>query len=625
MNFPIPVNMTVDSGEAIQMTVQGDVAVSCVVDLRISPAIQTPYDGPYSVTPTESVQTLETADKSMTDNVTVDAIPSDYVGSAVPRRTKNDINITKIVMPGGVQKPVAIAAKGYYASTTTKDIPTGTATTPATSITADPTVSVDSNGLVTASVSASQPVTPTVNEGYVMSGTAGTVSVQGSSTLQLSTQAGETITPTETEQTAVAAQKYTTGDIKVAAIPSDYIGSEVPQKSTSDMTASGATVTAPAGYYSEAASKTIPNATWKNASAVGVVPEISVDSSGLITANCSGWTSIHPLTASGYADSDTAANIQLSGVKTSQLSTQAAATITPTESEQTAVTAGKYTTGIVKVSGIPSDYVGSTVTRKAAGTYTPSSVAQEIAAGQYLDGAQTIEAVAPPYYDMSGKLAWLGADATLVKEITLTNVKLADTAFASWTPSTTATDILATRTAGTFTASDMPDYDYYICWETVIPIEYQAGAVNKARGIYLAAYHVQAIVRRASSYANYQAGNANSNVNVSAFTGGNFYRYYGSTQGTITYTNSASYGFYGTVTANTISSTTAASPTITLKTPKVTSRCSTTYLSTSNAALIDQDKTVIKQKCRVYRVKKASFMQGVWFEVMRLMQEVDPA
>ena len=204
-------------------------------------------------------------------------------------------------------------------------------------------------------------------------------------------------------------------------------------------------------------------------------------------------------------------------------------------------------------------------------------------------------------------------------------MKLSATAFHTWTPSTTAADILATRTAGTFTASDMPDYDYYICWDTVIPIEYQSGAVDKARGIYLAAYHVQAIVRRASSYANYQAGNANSNVNVSAFTGGNFYRYYGSTQGTITYTNSTSYGFYGTVTANTISSTTSNSPTITLKTPKVTARCSTTYLSTSNAALIDQDKTVIHQKCRVYRVKKASFMQGVWLEVMRLMQEVDPA
>ncbi len=229
------------------------------------------------------------------------------------------------------------------------------------------------------------------------------------------------------------------------------------------------------------------------------------------------------------------------------------------------------------------------------------------------------------FFDMSDDLSWLGADAKLVEEITLSDVKLSATNFASWTPSTTASDILATRTAGTFTASNTPDYDYYICWETVIPIEYQAGAVNKARGIYLAAYHVQAIVRRASSYANYQAGNMNNNINVSAFTGGNFYRYYGSTQGTITYTNSTSYGFYGTVTANTISSTTANSPTITLKTPKVTARCSTTYLSTSNAALIDQDKTVIKQKCRVYRVKKTSFMQGVWKQVMRLMQEVDPA
>ena len=55
MNFPIPVNMTVDSGEAIQMTVQGDVTVSCVVDLRISPNVQETYDGPYSVTPSESV------------------------------------------------------------------------------------------------------------------------------------------------------------------------------------------------------------------------------------------------------------------------------------------------------------------------------------------------------------------------------------------------------------------------------------------------------------------------------------------------------------------------------------------------------------------------------------------
>lgn len=210
MSFPIPVNMTVDSGEAIQMTVHGDVTVSCVVDLRISPIVQETYDGPYSVTPTESVQTLETDGKLMADNVTVGAIPDDYVGSAVPRRTKNDINITKIVMPGGVQAPVAIAAKGYYQSTTTKDIPTGTATTPDTSLTATPSLWFSPSGLVVAIVSTSQSVAPVVSEGYVMSGTAGTVSVQGRGTLQLDTQAAQTITPTTADQT-IDSGKFLTG------------------------------------------------------------------------------------------------------------------------------------------------------------------------------------------------------------------------------------------------------------------------------------------------------------------------------------------------------------------------------------------------------------------------------
>lgn len=57
-------------------------------------------------------------------------------------------------------------------------------------------------------------------------------------------QAATTITPTEREQIAVPKETYTTGDVKVKAIPSDYIGSGVPRKSSSEMSASGATVTA---------------------------------------------------------------------------------------------------------------------------------------------------------------------------------------------------------------------------------------------------------------------------------------------------------------------------------------------------------------------------------------------
>lgn len=113
------------------------------------------------------------------------------------------------------------APAGYYASSASKAVSSGSASTPATTITANPTISVSSGGLITASVSASQSVTPTVSAGYVSSGTAGTVSVSGSNTSQLTTQAAQTITPTKSAQT-IASGKYLTGTQTIAAIPAAY-------------------------------------------------------------------------------------------------------------------------------------------------------------------------------------------------------------------------------------------------------------------------------------------------------------------------------------------------------------------------------------------------------------------
>ena len=73
-------------------------------------------------------------------------------------------------------------------------------------------------------------------------------------------------TPSETAQSAtVTADSGYDGlssvDVSVGAISSTYVGSGIDQRDSSDLTASGATVTVPAGYYAEQASKAVASGT----------------------------------------------------------------------------------------------------------------------------------------------------------------------------------------------------------------------------------------------------------------------------------------------------------------------------------------------------------------------------
>jgi hypothetical protein len=99
---------------------------------------------------------------------------------------------------------------GYYASQVTKSVSSGSAETPTTTITKNPSISINSSGLITASVSGTQSVTPKVTEGYVSSGTAGTITVSGSATKQLTTKAATTYTPSTSNQT-IASGTYLSG------------------------------------------------------------------------------------------------------------------------------------------------------------------------------------------------------------------------------------------------------------------------------------------------------------------------------------------------------------------------------------------------------------------------------
>lgn len=143
-----------------------------------------------------------------------------------------------------------------------------------------------------------------------------------------------TITPSESQQTKTPT-KYGFSKVVVNAISNTFVGSAITRRTSADMTASGASVTAPAGYYATAQSKSV------SAGSV-TVTDPTVSASGLITAGAT--------VSAGYVSQNPSS-------KTKQLTTQAAKTVTPTKSEQTLVNAGVYTTGAQKVAAIPAEYI----------------------------------------------------------------------------------------------------------------------------------------------------------------------------------------------------------------------------------------------------------------------------
>lgn len=122
------------------------------------------------------------------------------------------------------------------------------------------------------------------------------------------------------------------GDIlsgKTAYSNGQRIEGTIPIKGEANLSASGAMVTVPAGYYPSAVSRAVGTADQ-------AVPIISIGSGGLIKAIAA--------QNAGYVSAGTKSANE-------QMPTQAAATITPGTAAKTAVAAGRYTTGAVTVAG----------------------------------------------------------------------------------------------------------------------------------------------------------------------------------------------------------------------------------------------------------------------------------
>lgn len=159
-----------------------------------------------------------------------------------------------------------------------------------------------------------------------------------------------------------------------------YTGS-IATKSGTDLTASGDTVSVPAGYYASTATKAVDASSAATpATSITANPTITISSAGLITATVSASQSVTPTVSAGYVSTGTAGTVSVSGSKTEQMTTQAATTITPGTSNQS-VAAGTYLTGAITILG-DSDLVSGNIVAGhnifgVAGSATLPSIVQD--------------------------------------------------------------------------------------------------------------------------------------------------------------------------------------------------------------------------------------------------------
>ena len=345
-----------------------------------------------------------TSGTQMLQGITAYSKGTKYTGT-IPSKASADITVTA--------NTVKVPA-GYYSTANTKIVAETTVATPA--------ISVSSDGLITASSAQTA--------GYVAAKTT-------TANMQLTTQSAKTIAPSSSAQVAVGAGKYTTGDITVSAVPTEtktitangtyspsngkYFSSVkvavasdavalqektiTPTESTqvvdpdngyggfSSVTVNGIPSTyVGSGVATKGATTIIPSASQQTAVPANtyITGAITVAAVPSETKNITSNGTYAPSTGKWF--SSVSVNIPDTVFNTQTKS------VTPTESKQTVIPdAGYDGLSSVTVGAISSTYIGSGITRKSAATYTPTESEQTIAAGQYLDGAQTISAIPSTY------------------------------------------------------------------------------------------------------------------------------------------------------------------------------------------------------------------------------------
>lgn len=179
-------------------------------------------------------------------------------------------------------------------------------------------------------------------------------------------QAKTNISPTESSQTIEADSGYDgLSSVQINAVSSSYVGSGITRRSSTDLSASGATVTVPAGYYASQATKSVSSGSATGPTSLSGSSATVSTGTNTITLTKTGVTTT-PTVSAGYVASATASTATVA--LTASVTTKAATTYHPSTSDQT-IASGSYTTGTqtikaVTVSGLAANKILSGTTVK---------------------------------------------------------------------------------------------------------------------------------------------------------------------------------------------------------------------------------------------------------------------
>lgn len=250
-------------------------------------------------------------------------------------------------------------------------------------------------------------------------------------------------TPSETAQseTVTADSGYdglSSVSVSVGAISSTYVGSGITQRSSSDLTASGATVTVPSGYYSAQASKAVasgtagtPTATKGTVSnhSISVTPSVT-NTTGYITGSTKTGTAVtvsaselvsgtYTVDSSGTKDvtNYASASVPAGTAGTPSASKGAVSnhsvSVTPSVTNTTGWIAGSTKTGTA-VTVSASELVSGSETKTANGTYDVTNLAQlvvNVASGS----SKNTQVVQSTTRTSASTLTAIGAELTVSK------------------------------------------------------------------------------------------------------------------------------------------------------------------------------------------------------------------